>query len=356
MEKLTTYERMMRTYNHQDADRIPIVDYPWGHTQTQWVEQGMPSDIDWRTYFGIDLVNTLGVDITPRYEQRLIEETDTYTIKTTKWGATLKYFKDHETTPEFIDFKVKTPDDWREAKALMTPTEDRIDWQRIDALYKASRKAGAWIEAGFWFGFDVTHSWFVGTERVLIAMIENPEWLIEMFNHYLDMDIALFERVWDAGYHFDSVSWPDDMGYKGTAFFSIDMYRELLKPVQKRAIDWAHSKGVKTRLHSCGNIMKLVPDLVELGLDCLHPLEFKAGMDALALKEKYGDRLALHGGMNCLDFSDREKFCADIDTYVPALMKNGGYVCASDHSIPSTVSLEDIKYIVARMKKVGSYN
>ncbi len=52
---------------------------------------------------------------------------------------------------------------------------------------------------GLWFGFDVTHSWMVGTERLLMAMVEDPEWCSDMWNHELDMNLALLEKVLDAG-------------------------------------------------------------------------------------------------------------------------------------------------------------
>ena len=74
------------------------------------------------------------------------------------------------------------------------------------------------------------------------------------------------------------------------------MYRDLLKPVHKRAADGAHAKGLSVELHSCGDVRALVPDLVEIAIDVLNPLEVKAGMDPIALKQQYGDRLAFHGG------------------------------------------------------------
>jgi len=73
------------------------------------------------------------------------------------------------------------------------------------------------------------------------------------------------DAIWDAGYEFDSVFWCDDMGYKGCAFFSAEMYREFLKPAHKKLTDWAHSKKIKAHLHSCGNVMKLVPEFIGLG-------------------------------------------------------------------------------------------
>jgi len=186
-------------------------------------------------------------------------------------------------------------------------------------------------------------------------MYEEPEWCVDMFNTYLDSCIAHFEKIWDAGYRFDCITWPDDMGYKGTTFFSNEMYRELLKPVHKRAVDWAHSKGIYAHLHSCGDIMTRVDDLMEVGIDALNPLEVKAGMKPLELKRKYGDRLVLHGGVNAVLWDDREAIIEEINRVVPALKEKGGYIFSSDHSIPNSVSLENFKAIIEEVKRVGKY-
>jgi uroporphyrinogen decarboxylase len=145
------------------------------------------------------------------------------------------------------------------------------------------------------------------------------------------------------------------MGYKNTQFFSLNMYRELLKPCQKRAIAWAHAKGIKAHLHSCGNIMPFVPELVEIGIDALNPVEIKAGMDVLKLKREFGDKIVLHGGINAVLWDKKEEIIAEIDRTVPVLKENGGYIFSSDHSIPNSVSLENFQAIVAEVKKVGSY-
>ena len=351
---MTTKERFLRMYAHQEADRVPIIDSPWQGTLRRWHEEGMPKDVDWTDYFGIDKTASISVDITPRYEKKIIEETDEYTIYTTGWGVTQKELKGHDTTPEFLDFKVTTPEVWEQAKARMTVEDDRIPWEYLRANYDKWVAEGRWISANFWFGFDVTHSWMVGTETLLVALYEEPEWCVDMFNTYLDRCIAHFEKIWDAGYRFDCITWPDDMGYKGTTFFSNEMYRELLKPVHKRAVDWAHAKGIYAHLHSCGDIMTRVDDLVEIGIDALNPLEVKAGMDPLRLKAEHGDHLVLHGGVNAVLWDKRDEIIAEIDHVVPVLKENGGYIFSSDHSVPNTVSLETFRAIVEEVKRVGA--
>jgi len=355
MQPMTTRERTRRMYAHQEADRIPITDSPWGATISRWQAEGMPKDVSYVDYFGLDHFVHIGVDNSPRYPVQVIEETDEYVITTTRWGATLKNWKHIASTPEFLDFTITTPDAWREAKERMTPTSDRIPWDRLKANYAHWRKEGAWIEAGFWFGFDVTHSWAVGTERLLVALLTDPEWCVDMFNHYLDLDIALWDQVWDAGYTFDGISWPDDMGYKYSQFFSVHTYRELVKPVHQRAIEWAHSKGIVARLHSCGDVNPFIPELVEIGLDGLNPLEVKAGMDPLHIKRTYGDRLLLHGGINAVLWDDIDAIEAEMRRLIPVLKENGGYIFSSDHSVPSSVSLDNFRYIVDLARELGNY-
>jgi uroporphyrinogen decarboxylase len=355
MPQMTSHERFQRMYEHREADRVPIIDGPWDATVERWRSEGMPADKNYVDYFGLDHVAHISVDNSPRYEQKVLEETDEHIIYTSNWGVTLKQWKHAASTPEFLDFTIVDPESWKDAKARMFPGRDRINWNYLKEYYPKWKEQGYWIEAGLWFGFDTTHAWAVGTERVLVALIENPGWLTEMFEHELDVDLALLDMVWDAGYHFDTITWCDDMGYKHNQFFSLKMYRNLVKPFHKRAIDWAHSKGIKAHLHSCGDINPFVPELIGIGLDALNPLEVKAGMDPLSLKKRYGKDLVLHGGINAVLWDQPDKIIEEMERVVPVLKESGGYIFSSDHSVPSSVSLENFRQIVECAKKLGAY-
>lgn len=355
MKEMTTRERVTRMLNHQEADRIPITDHPWNGTIKRWHREGMPEGMSFQDYFDIDHFVNFSVDVSPRFPYRVLEETEDYIISTSDYGVTMRHFKHDDSTPEFLDFTYNTSDKWQEAKEKMTPTADRINWKALKENAPRWEKEGYWRQFTFWFGFDVTHSWCVGTETLLIAMLEEPEWVEDMFNHYLEMNMKLYDMIWEAGYRFDSMYWYDDMGYKNTPFFSTDLYREILKPYHKRAVNWAHEHGVKAELHSCGYIMPHLDDLMEVGIDILNPIEVKAGMDPIYLKEKYGDRLTLHGGVNAVLWDKPEEIFAEMERVIPVLKQNGGYIFSSDHSIPNSVSLEDFRKIVAHIKELGKY-
>ena len=352
---MNSWERIKRMYEHREADRVPIIDDPWQGTIRRWRREGMPAGVAWEDYFGVDKLGVFEVDISPRYEEKVLEETDRYYIATSKWGVTMKHFKEEDATPEFLDFTVTTPEAWADAKARMTLEDDRIPWAMLKENFPKWRSEGRWIRGVFWFGFDVTHSWMMGTENMLIAMIEEPELVTDIFDTYLKNSMALYDRLWDAGYHFDEMFWYDDMGYKGTTFFSPQMYRELLQPYHKKAVDWAHNRGIVAQLHSCGNIMTLVPDILATGVDALNPLEVKAGVDALKLKQQYGDKLVLRGGINAVNWDNKDAIIAEINEKVPILKENGGFIFSSDHSIPNSVSLENMQAIMDEIKRVGRY-
>lgn len=356
MPPMTSHERFRRMFAHQPADRIPIIDLPWDSTIERWQAEGMPADVSYVDYFGLDrFYSPRWTDNSPRYPAYTVSETETDVTYTSPWGVTMKQWKHSASTPEFLDFTIVDADSWYKAKERITLSDDRIAWDAIRRDYPAWRAENAWIAPTVWFGFDVTHAWMVGTERVLLALADDPDWIVDMWQTELDTELALLDRIWEAGYTFDSIFWYDDMGYKFNQFFSLKMYRRLLKPFHQKAIDWAHAKGIPAHLHSCGDVRPFVPELVNMGLDALNPLEVKAGMDPCLLKQEYGDQLVLHGGINAVLWDQPEAIRAEMERVVPVLKENGGYIFSSDHSVPSSVSLEDFRGIVELAKDLGKY-
>ena len=356
MSVMTTRERMLRTYRYQEVDRILMVDRPWEGTLARWYQEGLPKNVDWEDYFGFDKVVKIFPDNSPRYNQKIIEKNDRYSIITTPWGQTQRVFNELDSTPEVLDCYFDSSDKWEEAKKKMFEYhEDRIPWDYLKENYPKWKAEGRFLQLVVWFGFDVAHAHMIGTENVLAAMIEEPEWITDVFETYLTTSLDLCQRILDAGYEFDGIFWYDDMGYKNTPFFSPQMYRELLKPYHKRAVDWAHQRGLVAELHSCGFIEPLLPDVVDVGVDMLERIEVKAGMDPKRIKAAFGDKLAFHGGINAQLWDDFDRVKAEMENIIPVMMEGGGYVFASDHSIPNSVSFENMKRITELAKKLGKY-
>lgn len=355
MHEMTTHERLTRVYAHQEPDRVPITDWFWDSTVARWQAEGLPHGADVARHFGLDHIVQLDIDTSPRFEAAMLEETDSYTIERDSWGITKKNWKPISTTFEHLDHMVKDRASWQVAKARMTPSPDRINWAHLEQNYARWRAAGAWLLAAPWFGYDIVNARMCDTATILYAMADDPAWVKEMCDHGCDLTLALLDMLWERGYTFDELMWFDDMAYKNGLLFSKAMWREIVRPYQQRTIDWAHAHGIPAHLHCCGNIATLIPDLLDLGLDALNPMEIKAGMDPLALKRLYGRNLVLRGGFDIQNWSDPRRVEQDIRSTLPALMAGGGYIFTSDHSVADSVSYANYQHIVSLVKQVGRY-
>jgi len=135
------------------------------------------------------------------------------------------------------------------------------------------------------------------------------------------------------------------------------MFRELLYPAHKKIFDFAHSRKLPVVLHCDGYVETLIPSLIEAGINCLQPIEAKAGMDLVRLKQRFGDQIALIGGMDerALETNDVGAVEAELLNKLPAAMAGSGYVLQVDHSVSPLVNYETYRYFVERGLEIGTY-
>ncbi len=352
---MTGKERVLLALNHKEPDRIPAQDSPWSATIKRWKSEGLPEDTDLSEYFGWDFA-FFGADCTPRFPVKTIEKNEKFIVQTTPQGGVRRNYRDYTTTPEVIDWPIKTKEDWKEIKKRLTPDFTRVDWVSALADYHRVKEEGKFICYSGGFGYDILQS-YIKTEQLLITMIEDPEWVKEMIMTLAELNLIMMEFMMKNGFTFDGAFFYNDMGYRNGLLFSPDAYLKTHYQADKMAYGYCHSKGLKVFLHSCGNVKELIPILIDAGLDCLQPLEVKAGMDLIELKEKYGEKLSFMGGIDTRLMSDpdKSKIENEIKTKFAVAMKNGGYIYHSDHSIPNIVSFKDYCYVMELVKKYGVY-
>ena len=116
-------------------------------------------------------------------------------------------------------------------------------------------------------------------------------------------------------------------------------------------------EGMPILLHSCGCMEELIPDLIEIGLECLQPLEVKAKMDLIELKRKYGDSLTFMGGIDVRAMADPDPQVIEkeISTKIPIAKEGGGYIYHSDHSVSNNVSFQQYCRVIDLVHKYGTY-
>ena len=335
---MTSRHRLLKALNHEEADRVPITDAFWPTTEARWHKEGLPADQSAARYFGFEL-SGVGFEDTLFGREETLEETEGYRLFRTGDGNTRKEWKDATATPQCLDFLVRGPDDWERLKGRLSNAQQRIDWQQAKASAARAHDEGLFFCFSTEVGYDRCQR-LVGTETLLAAMALEPDWVSGMFSSSVDLAIEAAEAMQAQGLRFDGAFLNDDMGYRNSSLFSPAMYRRLLFPQHQRIFGYFHDRGAKVLLHSCGCVKQLIPDLLEAGLDCLQPLEVKAGMDLVELKRQYAGRLALMGGIDVRKMAaeDPAGIEHEIATKIPVAMAGGGYIYHSDHSVPDDVS------------------
>ena len=365
---MTGRERIRLTLEHVEPDHVPICDAPWASTVEKWYGDGLPSSADVADYFGYEM-KWLFPDNTPQFQYQIIEETDHYIVEINSFGETIKNFKNRSTTPQILGSPVKSRNDWYTIKDRLHVNKQRgisytsnITFNDVVSLeegsdeYKKNRLKGRFITPVFTVGFDLVQR-YLGMERLLIAIIDDPEWVREMFYVNAQFAIELYEYMADYGYCFDGIFIADDLGYKNGLLFSPRHYKELLFEADKLLCEYFHDKKLKVLLHSCGCVKELIPFFIEAGIDCLQPLEVKAGMDLIELKKTYGENLSFMGGIDTRLYSSdsAELLEHEIKSKFEAAKKNGGYIYHCDHSIPDNVSFSQYEKVIHLVKKYGAY-
>ncbi len=263
-------------------------------------------------HFGLDVRRT-GGEITPGdYRtinliadvdagEQLVEETETARLLRDGNGALLRWIKSGSGAPEHVDFAVKDRRGWDELirpRLLDESTyERRINFTSYAATRAKSAAGQRFMTCGVVGPFDQM-SPMCGHEHLLMGMALDPDWVAEMADTYMTVMVHLLEILFEREGRPDGLWVWDDLGFKNRPFMSPAMYRALLMPAHKKLFDFAHGQGLPVVLHCDGYVEALVSSLIEAGINCLQPLEVKAGMDLVRLKQRFGDQIALIGGMD----------------------------------------------------------
>ena len=352
---MTSRDRIIAALTHKEGDRVPVLEEFWDNTEIRWYSEGLPEEYPVDVGLGIDPYVEFRPDITCRLPEKIIEETDEYIIKNNANGIMVRTMKTSGSPPVRIAGMLTSRSEWEQKKEMLDFTPDRVDWDTTFSEYADARSREAFVHFNMKFGYE---RWgeFLGLDNYLIALIDDPDWVVEMNRHDFQFYMDAYEEMTSRGMQFDGARVSDDMGYRSGLIFSQKMYSELFKPKLKELCDFFTERGIFTVLHSCGNVTELVPEIIATGFDCLNPLEVKAGMDLLELKKKYGQELCLMGGI------DVRAMCADknaVDNEIRGKMSvaksNGGYIFHSDNSVPDNVSLLQYRRVVELAFQYGRF-
>ncbi len=191
-------------------------------------------------------------------------------------------------------------------------------------------------------------SWFMrGFENIFMDLATEPEIAHALFENVTQFFIEHFTKILEAGKgRIDLVFTADDIGGQNGLLMSLDMWKEHIKPYHMRLNRVIHEYGAKVIYHSDGGVMDAVGGLIDMGIDVLQALQFDArGMDPVALKANYGDRLCFEGGVSVqktLPFGTPGEVREEVRERLRVLGKNGGYILGPSHCIQDGTPPENI--------------
>jgi len=356
--ELTSHERISRFLKRQPADRIGLHEHFWNDTISHYIQEGhMAKDDDPAIHFNLDIMTSwsLSTVIDLDFKDEVIEETEDTRLIRDGNGAILRRHKNHDTTPEHVDFSIKTRQDWEKVREKLVNIDPRRinfeEYRRVKALAKKHDKFFCLSGVNV---FEMMHP-ICGHEYMLMGMALDPDWVHDMVTVYSDMILQLQEILFAQEGKPDGMFYYEDMGFKERPFMSPDMYREMIFPAHKRTIGFAHERGLPVIMHICGFVEPLLPSVVEAGIDCLQVIEIKAGMDLLRIYKNYGEVLSLMGGIDVrtLYTNDRAIIDKELESKIPIVKQGHGFCLHSDHSIPKTVDYDTLRYYFERGLELG---
>jgi uroporphyrinogen-III decarboxylase len=150
----------------------------------------------------------------------------------------------------------------------------------------------------------------------------------------------------------DAIWITGDLAYKERLFFNPIKYRELFKPWEEEIVKRVHKKGAKALRHSHGNIMQLFNDIIDVGYNWIDPLDPNDNINLLEVKEKYGDKITLVGGIT-RDIGRMTK--NDLYKHITEVVKtlgSEGFILRSAGGVPPEMSLENFNYYREIIEKI----
>lgn len=191
----------------------------------------------------------------------------------------------------------------------------------------------------------------MGLETFSLALHDNRGFVEKVLDRYCDWMTIVAERVCEL--EFDLFISTDDMAFKSGPFFSPAVFHDMVLPRFQRV---AEKITLPWIIHTDGNVMPFLDDLLSLGIAGLHPIE-KGAMDIRAMKQEYRDRICLLGNvdLNLLGAGTPEEVDREVRELIRDVGPGGGYIVTSGNSLAGYLRPENVLALSEAVMKYGSY-
>lgn len=188
-----------------------------------------------------------------------------------------------------------------EVESFEWPDPDYLDF--TETIQKLRNAGEVYRASGFWCPFFHVTADFFGMENYFVKMYTHPDVVHAVTRHIIDFYLEGNRRFFElAGDLIDGFFFGNDFGTQIDLLVSPEQFDNFIFPYFRDLTEQGHEYGYQVILHSCGSIYRIIPKLIELGVDALHPLQAKAAnMDADTLSREFSGKIAFFGGIDTQD-------------------------------------------------------
>lgn len=381
---MTSRERVITTLQHKEPDRVP---FDLGSTLTTGITKIAYQNllkhlgINGRQVVLCDVVQQLATvdeDVLQRLQvdtrglepkdpsnwKLVIRDAGNYTQFVDQFGITWAMPKEggfyydmvahplHDRTEDAVDqYPWPKGDDPARVKGLRQEAE-RLRQETPAAIVMGPMTGGPFEMA----------SWMRGYDAFYPDLVDNPRYVCKIMDKMMEIRYGYWEVVLEEmGDIIDVVLETEDLGGQWGTLVSTQMYRQFIKPLQKELYSFIKKR---TRafilMHSCGSIYDVIPDLIEVGVDILNPVQVSAAkMDTKQLKREFGKDLSFWGGgvdtQWVLPHGTPQQVKDEVKRRIEDLAPGGGFVFNTVHNIQADVPPENVMAMWEAIQEYGVY-
>lgn len=385
---MNSRQRMLKALNHVEPDRVP---FDLGST--------LVTGISRKTYQGVlahlgidpsretrfvdivqqiavvdeDVLQALGVDVRGvltgsgsdwRFD---LQQDDRSTFFTDQWGVEWRMPKQGGFYYDMTHHPLRGDDPAAIDRHPWPNPRDPARWTGMVQQAKALHDAGEFLvvlgTVPMTSGLLQTSQWLQGYEDSYCNLAGNPAFTHKLIDKLAELDVAFWESFLPAvGRYLDVVLYADDFAGQNGMLMSPAMYRRYFKPRYRDIFTTIrrHAPLVKIFFHSCGAVRDLIPELIDLGVDILNPVQVSAaGMDTRALKKEFGRDIVFWGGgvdtQEVLPRGTPQQVRDEVRRRIEDLAPGGGFVFNTVHNIQADVPPENVIAMRDALVEYGRY-
>ncbi|MFP3897003.1 MAG: hypothetical protein ACLFV5_09265 [Anaerolineales bacterium] len=362
-EALLPRERFDRTMHYQHVDYVSHLEFGyWDELKEAWMEQGhLPAsfrqpggsipDRIVEEYFGVEQFETFDARIgaLPERLREVVERTEDTIIYRDGLGV-LKQEQLHRTRtiPHFLEFPIRDRATWEGFRDEFLDVHHAvrvIPEEELRAKEEMSRQSEKPVSTNFGSFIGWIRDW-MGFEGLAYMSKDDPDLIEEMVEHLSHMLLELLPPVLKRG-KFDAAAGWEDICFNSGPILNPGFFSQRIMPHMEPVMRMLRQYGIDVIWTDCdGNILDLVPLWLDVGLNCMFPLEVNPGNDPVALKREYGRDLLIRGGFDKFAlYEGREAVLRELLRLEPVVAE-GGFIPHIDHRCPGKVPFDTYCYYI----------